>query len=366
MVGGWPGHAISFGWNGSQLGTFVDGAYIGATAIGDFLPLAGGAITGNLLIGPVTADGTSRLQVGGQLAASTVVAGGNTVAATVNIAINAAAGQSRVLRYQSAGVSRWIMMCDGSGEVGSNAGSDFVITRYNDAGSALGNAVSIARSTGITTLGQGLVFSGGAASAANDLTKQIQFSANTGLSLTTNRLNIVTAASNAMFFVVGSTDTGYINASGLNAMIIGAQNAQPGTFTNLNALSGVTVGQTTSSGPINVTLQAVAGQARYVRFQTAGVNRWHVGAYSNAESAGSGSDFTIGRYNDAGTQLDSPLAISRNSGAVLLTNGIGIFGTAAPTVKPTLTGSRGGNAALAALITMLATTFGFCTDSTTA
>ena len=45
--------------------------------------------------------------------------------------------------------------------------------------------------------------------------------------------------------------------------------------------------------------------------------------------------------------------------------GIGFFGTAAPTSKPTVTGSRGGNAALASLLTQLAAC-GLLTDSTTA
>jgi hypothetical protein len=45
--------------------------------------------------------------------------------------------------------------------------------------------------------------------------------------------------------------------------------------------------------------------------------------------------------------------------------GVGFFGTNAPTAKPAVTGSRGGNAALASLLTQLAAC-GLITDSTTA
>ncbi len=44
--------------------------------------------------------------------------------------------------------------------------------------------------------------------------------------------------------------------------------------------------------------------------------------------------------------------------------GLGLFGAAAPPVKPTITGSRGGNAALANLLVVLAT-MGFVKDSST-
>lgn len=58
--------------------------------------------------------------------------------------------------------------------------------------------------------------------------------------------------------------------------------------------------------------------------------------------------------------------LSVNSGTVNLNpdGGIGVFG-AAPVTKRTVTGSRGGNAALASLLTALAT-YGIITDSSTA
>ena len=51
--------------------------------------------------------------------------------------------------------------------------------------------------------------------------------------------------------------------------------------------------------------------------------------------------------------------------ALYLTDGIGAWGATPPSTKPSVTGSRGGNAALASLITALAS-YGLITDSTTA
>ncbi len=48
-----------------------------------------------------------------------------------------------------------------------------------------------------------------------------------------------------------------------------------------------------------------------------------------------------------------------------LSGGFGAWGTVPPTSKPSVTGSRGGNVALASLITALAS-YGLITDSTTA
>jgi hypothetical protein len=50
---------------------------------------------------------------------------------------------------------------------------------------------------------------------------------------------------------------------------------------------------------------------------------------------------------------------------LFLSGGIGAFGSAPPAAKPSVTGSRGGNAALASLITALAS-YGLITDNTTA
>jgi hypothetical protein len=69
-----------------------------------------------------------------------------------------------------------------------------------------------------------------------------------------------------------------------------------------------------------------------------------------------------GVYLGVNASLTTGLLISA-SGAGGFTGGFGINGVS-PIAKPTVTGSRGGNAALASLLTALAS-YGFITDSTT-
>lgn len=86
------------------------------------------------------------------------------------------------------------------------------------------------------------------------------------------------------------------------------------------------------------------------------------GAQSNANSTAYGLRATA---NGAGTNIAAWLdGDTRVSGDLDLDGDIGFYGTA-PQAKPTITGSRGGNAALASLLTQLAT-LGLITDSTTA
>ena len=107
-----------------------------------------------------------------------------------------------------------------------------------------------------------------------------------------------------------------------------------------------------------------SGAASGKRF-TAGVN------------ADAGSNWELARYNDSGVGLGVAIGIERLSGNVIFQgapgsngnmvislSGLGFFG-AAPGAKPTVAGSRGGNAALASLLSALAG-LGLITDSTTA
>lgn len=57
-------------------------------------------------------------------------------------------GFNRLISFRSSGIPRWNVGVTGVTESGSNAGSDFFITRSDDAGSIIGTAFSITRSTG--------------------------------------------------------------------------------------------------------------------------------------------------------------------------------------------------------------------------
>src|SRR5262245_18613051 len=66
--------------------------------------------------------------------------------------------------------------------------------------------------------------------------------------------------------------------------------------------------------------KAASGNNCRIYGKLAGVTRWHVSIGNNTPETGSdvGSDYTINRYNDAGTIIDVPLTITRSTGNVTL------------------------------------------------
>lgn len=93
------------------------------------LPLAGGTLTGNLSISK------------------------NTPLLVLN---KSASGQANYIQGQMGGAGRWLLtLGDTTAEGGANAGSDFSITRYNDAGVFQSVPVAINRASGAITLSDG-------------------------------------------------------------------------------------------------------------------------------------------------------------------------------------------------------------------
>lgn len=92
-----------------------------------------------------------------------------------------------------------------------------------------------------------------------------------------------------------------------------------------------------------VDITAATGVAKLVSFFTAAAQRWLIGSNATAEAgANAGSDFVVTRFADAGTVIDTPLAIARSSGVAAFTQ----VPTAAG--SPVITQATAG--ALAALI----------------
>lgn len=67
---------------------------------------------------------------------------------TGDITISKAAGTNRILYFATGGSNRWAFMAGSAAEAGSNAGSDFVISRYDDTGTYVDSPLSLVRSTG--------------------------------------------------------------------------------------------------------------------------------------------------------------------------------------------------------------------------
>lgn len=104
---------------------------------------------------------------------------------------------------------------------------------------------------------------------------------------------------------------------------------------------------------------------RAIAYTTGNVLRWLIRANGTAEGgSNAGSDLEIVSRADDGTNIGTVLTITRSTRAIQLGSGpLGFYG-ATPGNKPTISGSKGANAALASLLSALAT-LGLLTDSTT-
>ena len=78
-----------------------------------------------------------------------------------NVQISDAAETNRILHFSTLGSSRWSLAANGTAEGGSDAGSDFVITRYADDGDAIGAAMSITRADGNAAFAGSVTAAGG-------------------------------------------------------------------------------------------------------------------------------------------------------------------------------------------------------------
>lgn len=139
-----------------------------------------------------------------------------------------------------------------------------------------------------------------------------------------------------------------------------------------------TFGTDTASTDIHVSINGPANSGRIISFKTAGLQRWTVLANNESETGGNvGSNFRIGRWDDAGTALNVVVSIDRATGKTTFANdvlvttgfaatgGFGVFQQATVNTRPVVSGSRAGNAALTSLLTALAS-YGLITNSTTA
>lgn len=105
----------------------------------------------------------SDFTLGTQFVAKTgdTMTGNLTLAAAIpELFINkAASGQAGRITAQTNGLNRWrLQFADNNPEAGSNAGSDFLVSRYNDAGTFLDNPFGIQRSTGLVLLNRGQLY----------------------------------------------------------------------------------------------------------------------------------------------------------------------------------------------------------------
>jgi hypothetical protein len=74
-------------------------------------------------------------------------------AAATRLVLDGDAAQNKIITYRTAGVQRFGLYTNNTAESGSNAGSDFAIRAYSDAGSLLSTPIFIKRSSGNVGIG---------------------------------------------------------------------------------------------------------------------------------------------------------------------------------------------------------------------
>ena len=149
--------------------------------LGGYLPLTGGTLTGGLA-------GTTGAFSSTASCKGTFDVSGTTVAVVLHK--NATGGDNQVIGYTGA-TPRWLMqMGDTATESGSNTGSNFAISRYNDAGTWLESPLSIWRTNGCVFL-TNLSIGHGAASGVGQIGSQgLDFTPAMGMTIETSSGNV--------------------------------------------------------------------------------------------------------------------------------------------------------------------------------
>jgi len=118
------------------------------------------------------------------------------------------------------------------------------------------------------------------------------------------------------------------------------QNLSSGTQTANYSING------TGTAAYFTSTNGTGSNIPHLRLQTGGLNRWVVSMEGTESSGNAGSDLSIGRYNDAGTQIESAFWLKRSTGNL----GLGIT---APTERLHVNGNiiaqvTGANSTIAA------------------
>ncbi|MEQ1615650.1 MAG: glycine-rich domain-containing protein [Hyphomicrobiaceae bacterium] len=161
-----PSPAGTYGWGTiDAYGRVLEAREIAANAITQGNSGVSVSDTGSDGTVTITTEGLARLTVGptGNVGIGTATPA-DKLDVNGSMRIRGAAATDRSLIYSTLGLNRWALTENNVAEGGSDAGSNFVVTRYSDAGTAIGNALAISRATGaISTSGDMTI--GGAATA---------------------------------------------------------------------------------------------------------------------------------------------------------------------------------------------------------
>jgi hypothetical protein len=257
---------------------------------------------------------------------------------SANLYINkAGTGYNSNVNGSSNGLLRWqLCLGDPTPESGSNAGSNFVVQGFNDAGNVSGQPLTINRATGIVSLGVAVQI---IANGANPYTG----------TFSTGSANV---AINKLGSGNNSNVDGYSNGILRWQMILGNSTAESGSntgsdfaiqaFNDAGVSSGIPITIARSNlymtvpskifvSPQGTTNYSVtqnpnaadiflnkngSGSQSAVTATNQGILRWQISMGDNSTESGSnaGSNFQITNFSDTGTVLGNPMIINRATG----------------------------------------------------
>jgi hypothetical protein len=253
---------------------------------------------------------------------------GSVTSAAFNGFILDRAVSNRDIRYRTSGVDRWALRTNSIAEGGSNAGSEFQLVAFDDAGVNLGNVFTVARSS------QVLAFVNSPTAptpSAGDSTTKIattefvatsfqpldaDLTAIAGLVSAADRLPYYTgagAAALATFTAFARTLLDDADATTARATL-GLGTMATATAANYALLAGATFTGSVVSSVLNGFVIDRAVSNRDIRYRTSGVDRWGLRTNSTAEGgSNAGSDFQLVAFDDTGTNLGTVFTVTRSS-----------------------------------------------------
>ncbi|MEU0344247.1 hypothetical protein ABZ092_36235 [Streptomyces bobili] len=290
--------------------------------------------------GPPGSPGTPGVvqSVNGQSAQAVVLAATDVGALPSNanatldatyLSVNRPAGNYRVVRWLTSGVSRWEAQADDVAETGSAAGSDFRLASRNDDGSFNKTVVHAKRSDG--TISFGTTTHHGSAQVTSYGSLGLR---DVGTDPATTSGGVFLYSKSGKMFVKQADGTSFQIAQ--VSYPVSSVNGQTGTVT-LGA-SDVGALPLASGGEVNgtIALNGAAGTYRELSFNTSGTKRWSVQADNTAEGPGTddGSNFRIISRDDAGNFKATHFYANRDTGQMVFGDGAKVGGAKATTAGP--------------------------------
>jgi hypothetical protein len=245
--------------------------------------------------------------------------------------LNSTAPGQNHITGRKGGIDRWTMQFgNNSAESGGNAGSDFALYRYDDAGGGAASALGINRATGVATFGSNLVVT----SPGPYTSLQIKAPAGAGSPIVQGYKGGLVRWD--FFMGDGSAESGSNVGSDFIMRAFrddGINTINPFGITRSNGLVTCYYGLTVNGGDVRITKvqpslilnkTSIAGAAIWGQYN--GLNRWLImpGAGDGESGSNAGSNFYITRYDDAGNVLSDVFSINRATGAATF-NATGLF-----------------------------------------